>query len=356
MTGTNCLFPGTWQDMIRSVVPGDLLALRGKPRDQIVLYNQSLLVQNHRPLWFALRCILQGTGRDRAMLVYRDRGVCATIQGQGRVGRPEQDITCLSVRGYSRHGVPSDYDIWYRLLERLCFNAGAHHVQRLYATGWNHQEEVREIFRQLGFQSYTRRIIMQLAGPDWDQGTNMAPMRPQMRRDSWAIHKLYGMVTPHLVQQAEVRIPRDWVLPLTQWWQSIRSRAWVLGPEDDLQAYLHLLSGPTSHVMTVLIHPAARDQATEVLRFGLAQLIDSRTVYVLLREYHQELLNPAQSLGFQPVGEQTLLMKNMVIPVRRSVFVPAFETQTWDNQLPIPGISVSREDSHSYVRATRNNK
>jgi hypothetical protein len=342
--------------MIRTIVPGDLWSLRGKPRQQITLYTDALLVQPHRPFFFALRCLLQGTGRDRAMLIYRDHSVRATIQAEGRMGRPEQDITNLTIRGYSRNGIPSDHDIWFRLLERLCIHAGTHHVQRLYASVWSQQEDIRELFRQLAFQSYTRRIILQLTGPDWDQGTTMSPMRQQSRRDSWAIHKLYGTVTPHLVQQSEVRIPHTWLLPLSQQWHMSRSRAWVLGTEDDLQAYLHVISGKTSHIMTLLIHPDAREKATDVLRFGLSQLLDSRPVYLVLREYHQDLLNPMQSLGFQPVGEQTLLVKNLVIPVRRSVFKPAFEPKTWDRKIPIPGISVSGEDATFYGRATRNTR
>jgi hypothetical protein len=343
--------------MIRTIVPGDLWSLRGKPRNHIVLYNDALLVHPYRPFWFALRCILQGTGRDRALLVYRDRGVRATIHAEGRMGKPEQDITSLSIRGYNRNGVPSDHDIWYRLGERLCVHAGTYQIQRLYASVWSHQEDIREIFRQLAFQSFTRRLLLQLTGPDWDQGTTMAPMRQQSRRDSWAIHKLYGVLTPHLVQQAEVRIPHTWLLPLSPQWTltTNRYRAWVLGDEDNIQAYLHVISGSLSHVMTLLIHPDIRDKATEVLRFGLSHLLDSRTVYLVLREYQQELLKPIQSLGFQIVDEQTLLVKNLIISARRSVFKPAFEPQPWDTKIPIPGISVSGEDAHFYGRTTRTN-
>lgn len=343
--------------MIRSVSPGDLWTLRRKPRNQIVLYNESLLVTYHRPFWFALRCVLQGTGRDRSMLVYRDRGVCASVQAKGRGGRPEQDVTCLSVRGCGGNDAPSDYDIWFRLLERLCIEAGLNHVQRLYTAVWGHQDEIREIFRQLGFQPYTNTIIMQLSGPDWDQGTTLSPMRPQARRDAWAIHKLYGIVTPHRVQQAEVRTPRFWMLPLTQRWNLCRCRAWVLGPEDNFYAYLHVLSGPVSHVMSLMIHPSVRDKATDVVRFGLSQILDSRPVYFMVREYHHDLLRPVQSLGFEPVNEQSLLVKSMVVPIRRTVLLPAFETQIWaDTRVSVPSISSSTEDSHSYVRAKTDNK
>lgn len=337
--------------MIRSVAPGDLWALRRKPRSFVVLHNEALLAQPHRPLWFALRCMLRGSGRDCGMKVFHDRGLRAMVQAQGRYGRPEQDVVYLSAHGSRGRGLPSDRDIWFHLLERLCVNAGHNYVQRLFAAVPHQHNEVREIFRQLGFQSYANRMILQLSGPDWDQGTTLAPMRTQSRRDHWAIHKLYGAITPHLVQHAEARNSRTWLLPLAQRWSNLRRRAWVMGPDDDLAAYIQILSGAAAHVVTLLLRPDARDSMTDVLRFGLAQLHDTRTVYLLLREYQQELLTPAQDLGFQPIGEHTLLVKSTVAPVRRSVLLPALEPSL-EPQVRIPNISTSREDIYSHGRAS----
>lgn len=285
------------------------------------------------------------------MVVYRDHALSAMIQSQGRRNRPEQDILYFAVQGPEEERQPSDCDIWFRLLERLCINAGRSYVQRLYASVWKEQFEVREIFRQLGFQTYSHQHILQLSGPDWDQGTTLSPMRVQSRRDAWAIHKLYGVVTPHLVQQAEVRTPRAWMLPLTQRWQPYRRRAWVFGPEDDLHAYLHMLSGPAAHVMTLLIHPHVRETMADVVRFGLSQLLDTRPVYLLLREYHQDVLSLVENLGFQSVGAEALLTKHTVVPIRRTMFLPAFETQTFTLPTTIPNISIPREETKFLCRS-----
>lgn len=338
--------------MIRSVAPGDLLGLRRKPRNQMTFYTDALLAQPHQPFWFALSCLLQGNGRDRTMAVYQERGVNAFVQAQGRYGRPEQDVVFLAAQGARVHGLPSDRDIWFRLIDRLCIDAGQNYVQRVFASILSQQVDLREIFRQVGFQTYTNRTILQLSGPDWDQGTRLAPMRTQSRREHWAIHKLYGAVTPHLVQHAEARNSRTWMLPLAQRWSSLRRRAWVLGPDDDLVAYLHILSGLTAHVLTLLIHPAARENLPAVLRFGLAQLPDTRPVYLLLRDYQMDLLAPAQDLGFQPIGEQVLLVKSMVVPVRRPVLLPALEPSL-EPQVTAPQVSTPREDILPHVRSAR---
>jgi hypothetical protein len=239
--------------------------------------------------------------------------------------------------------LPSDYDVWFRLLERLCVNAGHAHIQRLYAAAPSQHTEVREIFRQLGFHAYAHKTILHLSGPDWDQGTALAPMRMQSRRDHWAVHKLYGAVTPHLVQHAEVRNARHWSLSLSPHLGGLRRLAWVLGPDDDLIAYLRLTSGVSGHVFSLMIRPDMRDQVVDVLRFGLAQLSDTRPVYLLLREYQEELLGPCQALGFQPIGEQALLVKSTVVAVRRPLLVPTFEPGL-EPRVTAPRISAARED------------
>lgn len=338
--------------MIRSVTPGDLWSLRRKPRTQVVLHTASLLVQPHQPFRFACHSFLQGNGQTYAMIVFAERGFRALVQARKRHSRPEQDIIMLATYGLQKPYLPSDYDIWFRLLERLIITAGHCAIQRLYAAVWEQHSELREICRQLSFQAYARRVILQLSGPDWDQGTTIAPMRIQSRQDNWAIHKLYGSTTPHPVQYADVYTPRDWSLPLGQRWHTHRRRAWVMGPTSNLVAYLHLLSGPLAHVFTLLIHPDERDHVTDVLRFGLTQLHDTRQVYLIVHEYQHDILKPAQSLGFQPLGDQTLMVKSTIVPARRSLLLSTFEPGL-ERRVTIPSIFAHTEESHSDGTPTR---
>lgn len=341
--------------MIRSVTPIDLWTLRRKPRSLVMLYSEAMLSRPHRPFWFGARCMLDGSGREGSTLVYRERGMRAMVQATGRSGRPEQNIVLLATYGSGGRGHPTDPDVWFRLMERLCAYAGQSRVQRLYAALSQSHEELREVFRQLGFASYTQQTVLRLEGPDWDQGITLAPMRPQARRDVWAIHKLYGATTPHLAQQAEARVSRDWMLPLTRGWRGERRSAWVLGPEDDLTAYLHLHSGSAAHVLTLLLRPDARSITTDILRFGLGQISDTLPVYLLLREYQRELLLPAEDLGFQPIGEQALLFKQTTVAARRPILMPSLEPRP-EPQVPIPTISSRDEDVRPYVRATRHHE
>lgn len=339
--------------MIGSATLGDLWTLRRKPRSQVMLYNETMLARPHRATWFTLRCIFEGSGPDGATLMYRERGMRAMIQSLGRSGRPEHDIVLLASYG-GGYGHPTDPDVWFKLVERLCVQAGHAQIQRIYAALSQRHEELREVFRQLGFSAYTNQTLLRLEGPDWDQGTTLASMRPQTRRSIWAIHKLYGAVTPRPVQHAEARDSRTWALTRAQAWRP-RARGWILGSDDNLTAYLHLTSGPSAHVFTVLLQPDARDITTDILRFGLGQISDDLPVYLLLRDYQRELMLPAGDLGFQPVAEQALFCKQTTVAARRPILVPHLEPAL-EPRTPIPTISSFSEDARTYVRSTRHYK
>lgn len=339
-------------EMIRSVTPGHLWRLRRKAQYQMILPNECLLVQPYRPFWFAVRCAFQGSGPQREAMVYQDRNVLATVHARGVPDHPEQRILYFGFHGSDQQR--SVYDLWFRLLERLCIHAGYHGIHRLHATVWSQQQaEIGEIFRQLGFQVYTHNLVLQLAEAKWHHEPTHYPMRAQSRHDAWAVHKLYGSVTPPLVQRAEARTPRAWLPTVSTGWQQVHGRSWVSGPEDHLNSYLRITSGPDAHVFSLLVHPETRDEVTEVVRFGLAQLSHARPVYFILREYHQELVEPLERLGFRCTGQQALLVKSVVVRVRRAPIAPALKASIWGSQVVVPRISTPREDVNTYVRATQ---
>lgn len=339
--------------MISPATLGDLWTLRRKPRSHVALYNEMMLANPHRVFWGAIRCMLEGSSYDGMTMMYRERGVRAMAQSVRRNGRPEHDVVMLAAYG-GGHGYPTDPDLWFRVLEQLTIQAGKAHVQRLYAALSQRHGEMREIFRQLGFTHYTTQMVLRLEGPDWDQGTTVAPMRPQTQRSLFAIQKLYGVITPRTVQQAEVRDSRTWKLSRTRPSRA-KARGWVLGSDDSLTAYLHVTSGPTAHVFTLLLHPEAREITTDILRFGFGQLSDDLPVYLLLREYQRELVLPASDLGFQPIGEQALFVKHTTVPVRQPILRPAAEPLL-EPRVSIPTISSIYEDARTYVRSTRHHE
>lgn len=318
-----------------------------------MLYNEQMLAKPHRWFWCAVRSMIEGSSYHGATMMLRERGVRAVAQTIGRKGRAEHDIVMLAAYGGGR-GSPTDPDMWFRLIEQISVQAGRAHVQRLYAALSQGHSELREILRQIGFAHYTTQTVLRLEGPDWDQGTTVAPLRPQTQRSLFAIQKLYGMITPRPVQQAEVREGRTWKLPRAHA-NRTSMRGWVLGSDDNLSAYLHLTSHSAGHVLTLLLHPEAREIETDILRFGLGQIGDDLPVYLLLREYQRELLLPATDLGFQPIGEQALFVKHTTVPIRQTILRPIADPLL-EPRVSIPAISSINEDTRAYVRSTRHHE
>lgn len=316
--------------MIRPIRLTDLLELRHRPYSRIALFNELTLARAHRPLLFATRCSLP-LSSDTQTLVYSDRGLRGYIQSRCRSFTPEADIVYLAAQPFrSGQRQPTDPDVWYRLLQECISRMGARAIERLYAP-LPSNSEVLEVFRQLGFQPYAHRQVWRALTPEVAEGSALIALRPQQRRDPHAIQRLYESITPTIVQRAEMRNSRSWQLPVVRSRATgVRERSWVLGRDgrdDVLRAALHLWQGSSAAVFTLLIDPAERSMASSVLRFGLSQLSASHqgAVYVLLPEYHSELGSDLGEIGFECLGDQLLLVKSTVVPLRKPLLRPVLE-------------------------------
>lgn len=339
--------------MSRLLTPTDVLTLRHKPRSLALLNEDALLLQRHRPFLFGLRSLVANNSRFTTY-VQHEGSISGVLHACSRESRPEQQVVALATYGPT-HQLPTDHDIWFRLLEAHVVQSAQQQIQRLYVTQPGANTEMGEIFRQSGYTSYARQILLRLDGPDWDQGTRMATMQPQSRHDVWGVHQLYGQITPRPVQHAEAKAARDWMLPLQTPWNGVKLRAWVLRNADHISASLRVRSGRQAHLMHLLIDPNARDLATDIVRFGISQIADTLPIWLILREYQEELLWSAQDLGFQPIEEQSLWVRHNVRFMRRSAFARVLEP-TRESGSPIPSIVPASEQARLYARTKRNNQ
>ena len=338
--------------MSRLLTPTDLFTLRRKPRALALLHDEALLVQRHRPLLFGIRSLLTNSGRYTSF-VTRDRHVTAILQAVRRDERPEQTVVALASYGDTAQ-LPTDHDVWFRLLEGHVAYSARHQIQRLYATQSEGTADLSELFRQSGYTPYVRQILLRLDGPDWDQGTRMAIMQPQGRHDVWGVHQLYGQITPRHVQLAEARAARDWMIPIQIPWIDIKQRAWVYYHDERVVASLRVSSGRDAHLMQLLIDPNAREHVIDVLRFGISQIADTLPIWLVLRDYQEELMWAAQDLGFQPIDEQVRWVRHNVSFIRRSAIARVLEPS--ESGSPVPTIVPASEQARLYARTKRNNK
>ena len=331
----------------------DLLPLRNKPRVFAVLHPDALLLSPLRPLFYGVRSLLSTQGRYSSSFI-TDGAVSAVLHTIAPAGRPERELVALASYGPLMR-YPSDHDIWFRLLESHVIASGNQHVQRLYATLSFERDDLSEIFRQSGYGCYARHMVYRLEGPDWNQGTTFAALQPQTRHDVWGVHQLYGAVTPKPVQHAEARTARDWALPMHTPWDAYKLRAWVLRQQDRVMATIRIKSSRTAHVITLLVHPDARADVADMLRYGMSQIADTLPMWLILREYQEELQWPAQDLGFHAFREQQLLVRHTVAFSRRPalarVLDPAREQGT-----PIPAIIPASEQARHHVTPERHHE
>ncbi len=321
--------------MSRLLTPIDLFRLRRKARSLVVLDGDVALLRRHRVLLVAMRTILENHTRYSTTIV-RDGATSAILQARRRHSRPERELLALASYGPEQR-YPSDHDMWFNLLEAHVVESARSRIQRLYATLDGNHTDLVEIFRQSGYAPFSREVLLRLDGPDWDQGIRLAAMAPQTRHDVWGVHQLYGQTTPRPVQLAEAKAARDWMLPLATPWERVKQRAWVQRHSDQVVASLHIHSGHEAHVMRLLVQPSARDEVPDMLRFGISQIADTLPIWLVLRDYQEDLLWSAQDLGFQPFSEQSLLVRHNVAFVRRPAFARVLEPNQ-DPGSPIPTI------------------
>jgi hypothetical protein len=180
-----------------------------------------------------------------------------------------------------------------------------------------------EVLRQLNFQPYAQQQIWMLPEPTIEAGSSMVALRRQHRRDAWPIQQLYTRVAPRHVQLAEQRQSSSWQLPRPRRRIGWRERGWVLSSDQDVDIYVHVMTGPRAHVLQLLIDPAIRHQTAEMLRYSLSQLSEPRTVFAVIRGYQSEVGGALEQIGFKLRAEQTLFVRQLAVSQRQTSRVPS---------------------------------
>lgn len=308
--------------MIRPAIAADLWALRRRPQRRIFFYTEAMLASSYRPFVVSLRSTLGPIGDDVVTLVLRKQGVRGFLQARKRPHTPELDISYLAGFAGRKTDIP-DGDVWFMLVENLLMRAGQARIERVFAAVGQRFEDMAEVLKQQGFQPYAQQQIWMLPEPAIEEGSALVALRRQYRRDAWQIHQLYSRTTPRHVQQAELRQSSSWQLPRPRRRIGWRERGWVLGNDQTLNMHVHALTGPRGHVLRPMFEPELRQQGAAVLRYALSQLSEQRTVFAVIRGYQAELGSALEELGFRLRGSQTLFVKQLAIPQRQSMRVPA---------------------------------
>ncbi len=262
-------------------------------------------------------------------LVYQEGSQLAAVQAEARPGPDKCTILRLGL------APQADPAILVPLLEALCVHAVDHGAGRVFAAVAD--DEGASLLRRLDFVAYADETIYRMVREETreEEVTRQAAsfaIRSLRSRDVWGVHTLYAAVTPRPVQLLEGLTSDDWEfrLPHRVAWPGLTSEVrLVLEAEAGVGGYLTLTRGSRGHRLEMMVHPRQRVLAGPLLQAGLdiAAHWPPLPVYCGLRGYQGELGQVLESAGFQPMGAQTLMVKEMTVRVRQRlrVFEPVLE-------------------------------
>jgi len=239
------------------------------------------------------------------------------LQAQKRPGRPEADILLLAPALDTTHGHPA---IWEKLLSHYINEAIQQQIMRLYADVPD-QPLVVNTLMHVGFRVYTRQTIWRLPAHSAEtlsyQGT--APIRPEQRRDAWALRRLYTQVTPQPVQQAEwLQTNGDLPPPILDWWQPFMRSSYVFENAGEICGCIRIGYGIRGAWLQIWQNPdqASNDHLHQLLSFALAEIRRQDSlrlpVYVGVRDYHGGVGSVLADYGFAPFTDRAKMAKPLL--------------------------------------------
>ena len=193
---------------------------------------------------------------------------------------------------------------WEALIERFIAEAGERSAHNLIANVNDNSDEF-DVLRRLGFAIYARQDIWRLSGatPSVSRGESASlALRAKHSADAWGIQTLYGNVVPRLVQQVEAPPPAS-------------GHGFVLEEDGEIVALLEVSRGPLGVWCEPFLHPEAYARSAEVVRafLRLAANGGDRPILFCVRSYQDWLHEPLAEAGFEPAGEQAVMVKRLAV-------------------------------------------
>jgi hypothetical protein len=301
--------------MIRSFDWRDLPLLHRIRHRGLCLDSQLAFTRGPNVLQYALLDML-GPGRTAHTFVARRGGQPAIAQVLLPPGRNVAHIAFVSPAEMLEDSQGAE------MLDAMARAGAAHGAHGLIAEV-DERSPAFESLRRFGFAIYSRQRIWRLSAdsvppapagePATDGGT--ALWRAATPADEPAIASLYLNLVPALVQQVEPPPTRH-------------SRDIVHWRQGELLGYLSFDGGPRGIWVLPYFHPGAEDP-DQLLGILLSDLEErqQRPLYICVRSYQSWMTPPLQTLGFEVLTDQAVMVKRLAVSVRQPqlAVLPALE-------------------------------
>jgi len=213
-------------------------------------------------------------------------------------------------------GAEAETETLASLLGALAQAAGQRQTTRLYARV-ERDAAANEAFALAGFSPYKYESVYWLPHPLAEKPESNLPVRPQESKDAWGIYQLYCSVTPRVVQQAEDTDASYWEIPSTsagRALQNVGEDRWILEVDNCILGYVR--TSRLSRRLSLMIHPGGYPYARRLIGFALDNLRPPYAIRCSLPEYQGGLEEALGQLGFQYVGTQAALVRQIAGAVR----------------------------------------
>jgi hypothetical protein len=291
--------PGGWRDLglLRRLTP------RG-----VCLRSEAALTTGARVLQNGLVGLI-APRRGASTLVWRGNGDEKAAFAQMQL---EDGAQRARVYFFAPVGAETPPQSCVALLEGLAQEAGALGAHNLMAEAQEGSAEFAAL-RQAGFAIYARQQVYRLLTRPATLKTDVS-LQSCSPQHKIAIHRLYSNIVPALVRQVEPT-------------PTGTHDGYVLLRVDDLVALLCVNRGPKGIWVQPYVHPEAEDAIGEVLAaFLLGEELDAhkphKPVYVCARSYQSWLRGALRVAGFEPWGQQAVMVKRLSVSAKKPVRKP----------------------------------
>ncbi|HUW96468.1 MAG TPA: hypothetical protein VMW58_11840 [Anaerolineae bacterium] len=306
--------------MVRRFNLADILLLK-RLQDQVACLDLELaLLWSPAPLSLALLECLSLSQCRTATFVQDEHSANRRPQGFIQSSDRPDRLSCdVEFAAPALDGSDRTAHLWRSLLEHLSVAKGESGLQRVFATVPD-SGQAPEVFRQAGFGAYARRHVLRLDQLPLDiDAEHSTHCQSVQEGDAPALQRLRSSLIPRPVQQAEggIQAERDptGILP---WWKSREDREYVWGEGGEIQALIRIVIGEEGHWLRILLGPNTGGHADAVLRDSLRLVASypARPIYCAVREYEGGLQGALNSLGFEPVASELLMVKHTTVRAR----------------------------------------
>lgn len=290
--------------------------------------------------------------RIRTYVAVAKQSPVAFMQVRDRVTDPRNkwDLVYLGAGRSAAAATPERrVELWAALLDYITAAAGRRGVQRLYAkvTGAG---DVAEAFHIAGYTRYGEETIHVLAGAPPDEAESLEDLyiRPQVAGDTWALHQLYTLTAPKVVQYAEAYTSHRWELSrrgAVAAQGGLREWGFVVERGHEIAIYCRVARQGSKSRLEFVYEPTARELLPQALSAILRWLDPGpgEQIYCATREFQAELSSILREHGFAAKGVQDVLVRYTVVSARAPVLASVGRLTRERRLVGVPAGSLRRQ-------------